>query len=71
MNINTPLELVGVGELARRIGMCDNTARRRIERLGIEPDAIDVFAEARRPMFVASRIPEIARLIEPSNPVKV
>jgi hypothetical protein len=61
--MNPPLELIGLGEIARRTGLCYNTAWRRITRHNIVHDAVNIEGENRKPMFVASRLPEIATTI--------
>jgi hypothetical protein len=61
----TSLELMTVPEAARRIGACSMTLRRRIERAGIAADAflVEGSSELRSPLFVASRLTQLASLI--------
>ena len=67
MMTTEPLELLTVSEAARRIGAVGNTLRRAIERQGITPDAflLEGSKQLRSPLFVAPRLKQLARLIEP------
>jgi len=60
-----PLELLTVTEAARRIGACGNTLRRNIEKQGLSPDAFlfEGSNRIRSPLFVASSLPKLAKLV--------
>jgi hypothetical protein len=60
-----PLELVTLTEAARRVGACSVTLKRRVEKANIIPDAflLEGSNQLRSPLFVASRLPQFAKLI--------
>jgi hypothetical protein len=60
-----PLELVTATEAARRIGACSLTLKRRIAKAGIIPDAVllEGASKLRSPLFVAARLPLLAKLL--------
>jgi hypothetical protein len=60
------IELLTVSEAARRIGAVRNTLARQIERSGVKPDAILIEGgkHLRSPLFVESRLPSLAKLVE-------
>jgi hypothetical protein len=67
-NMNTkPVELITLSECARRTGNCLMTLRRAVARRGIAPDALLVEGRTQRlsPLFVESRLPELAGLVGP------
>jgi transposase-like protein len=65
-NKHQVLELVTLGEVARRHGICAGTLRRAIERNGIRPDAVTIGGSKmkRSPLFVEPRLPELAELVK-------
>ena len=65
-----PLELLTATEAARRIGACSATLKRRIAKAGIEPDAylIEGSNQLRSPLFVASRLAQLDKLINTEPP---
>ncbi len=66
-----PQELLTATEAARRIGACSNTLKRRIARAGLEPDAylLEGSNQLRSPLFVAARLPKLARLLRGETPL--
>lgn len=71
MTNSEPLELLTVTEVARRIGACRMTLKRRVAKAGLLPDAILIegSTERRSPLFVEPRLPELTRLLhtQPAN----
>jgi hypothetical protein len=61
-----PIELVTVSEAARRIGVCGNTLRRRLERDNVTPDAylLEGTRNNLSPLFVSPRLTAFKKLMQ-------
>jgi hypothetical protein len=69
MTTTETLELLTITEAARRIGACGATLKRRIAKANITPDAILIEGsnQLRSPLFVATRLPQLTKLIYPET----
>jgi hypothetical protein len=61
--MKTELELITVMEASRRLAACGMTMRRRLARRGVKADAVLVERSSKSPLFVASRLPELAAIM--------